>query len=217
MKRFFISAAIWIGVTLFCCAVAVAQEIIPIFGAPKGPVVIINATSDRAPLVAMDTNNNRSVIVWPGVPGRINVEFFSEQGDASFALNACLSTGEAYHFNSPPDWATDPRDFPGVALTEAYLDSRPSEKNLKDRVNGIKRILHGQLGEKTKARELNTWFRIVKRDGLATKVINCSGAIPIPVRIASATLLYNLGSQTTVTIAGNRTRGYYVVYGQYVN
>jgi hypothetical protein len=166
-------------------------------------------------LVAMDTGNNHSVVVFPGVPGKINVEFFSEQGDASFAINACSSVGEGYYFNEPPAWATDAGDFPRIALTREYLDSHPSEKNLKDRVDDIKRILHGQLGEKAKARELSMWFRIVKRDGLATKVVNCSNAVPIPVRIASSTLLYNLGAQTTVTISGNRARGYYVAYPQY--
>ena len=218
MKKLIINILAWVGVILFCTGIALAQEIIPIFGAPKAPIVVINATSDHVPLVAMDTgNNNRSVVVPPGLPGRINVEFFSEQGDASFAINACSSTAEAYHFNNPPEWATDTGDFPHVALTSEYLDSRPSKNNLKDRVDGIKRILHGQLGEKARVGELNAWFRVVKRDGLATKVINCSGAIPIPVRISSATLLYNLGAQTTVTITGDRSRGYYVVYGQYVN
>jgi len=214
MKKL-INTLAWTGIFLFCTGIALAQEIIPIFGAPKAPVVVINATSDRMPLVAMDTGNNHSVVVFPGIPGKINVEFFSEQGDASFAINACSAVGEGHHFNDPPDWTTDTGNFPEVALTKEYLDSHPSEKNLKDRVDGIKRVLHGQLGEKARARELNVWFRIVKRDGLTTKVVNCSNAVPIPVRIASSTLLYNLGSQTTVTISGNRARGYYVAYGQY--
>ncbi len=203
------------AVVFFGTGIASAQQIIPIFGAPKAPVVIINATSDHTTLVAMDTGNNHSVIVWPGVPGRINVEFFSEQGDASFAINACSSAEQAYHFNGPPDWATDVRNFPEVALTEEYLGSHPSEKNLKDRVNGIKRILHGQLGEKAMTSELSAWFKIVKRDGFSTKVVNCANAFPIPVRIASATLLNNLGSQVTVVISGSRANGYHPAYGQY--
>ena len=205
----------WSAWVVLSVGIALAQEIIPIFGAPRAPVVVINATSDHSVLVAMDTGNNHSIVVFPGVPGKINVEFFSEQGDASFAINACSAVGEGYHFNEPPDWATDAGDFPRVALTKEYLDSHPSERNLKDRVGAIRDILHGQLGAKAKASQLNAWFRMVKRDGLSTKVVNCSNAVPIPVRIASSTLLYRLGSQTTVTISGSRVRGYYVAYPQY--
>lgn len=208
----------WIASVLFgiCIGVGAAQEIIPIFGAPKAPVTVINATSDRVPLIAIDTANHRNVVVEPGSPGRINVEFFSEQGDAFFAIDACSSTQKAYRFNSPPDWATDAGDFPDVALTQEYLASRPSEENLKNRVDKIKRVLHGQLGGKEKASELNSWFKLVKRAGISTEVVACNDAIPVPVRIASATLLYNLGSQTTVVISGSRARGYYATYGQYV-
>lgn len=205
----------WGLLFLFCTGIALGQEILPIFGAPTSPVVVINATSDRAPLIAIDTANHHNAVVEPGAPTTINVEYFSEEGDAFFAVDACTNTQKAYQFNAPPEWAMDAANFSDAALTSEYLYSHPSVKNLKDRVDKIKRVLRDQLGGKTKTRELNAWFRIVKREGLSEEVTNCNGAIPVQVRIASATLMYNFGAQTTVTISGDRAHGYYATYGQY--
>jgi len=76
----------------------------------------------------------------------------------------------------PLSWMEDAERFGSSTITKAFLDKRPSEAELNERVQKIKNILKEKkvLGRKQYAKELDLWFTSVKKRGLRD-VVACSG------------------------------------------
>ena len=109
----------------------------------------------------------------------------------------------------PPDWARDDSFLGALTLTDEYLNSKPTEPELKKRVEEIKKFLDNQLGGKRMKRELDQWFRAAKKASLAFYGLACNGPDIEGVRVNFSIDSYNENHKAiAVYIRGDRASGY---------
>lgn len=113
---------------------------------------------------------------------------------------------------SIPAWAASDLLPQGIAISEEYLATNPSEKELKRRVDEIKKFLdvRQQIGRKEMKKELDRWFKIVRKNGFWAVVRRCSSG-PYAQSQTIYANSYNYNRQVlTLFVRENPGNGYYV-------
>lgn len=199
-----------LAVAFFLVEVAPVQAQFVSFslGGPTTQVIVLNNTSDGAPLVATIGNKSRAL---PYAGNRWGRSFgFSNGGDVPIFIQVCSAIQPAYRFNSAPDWAANVSKLGDLAITDDYLRSSPSESDLKTRVSEIKNTIKNQPGKKELSEELTDWFRVVTEQGISPQTSVCGSPITIPLIALHWQQWYSYGQNTVtmITVVGNRKTGY---------
>ena len=91
-----------------------------------------------------------------------------------------------------------------------FLASHQKMKAIDQRLDGIKRILHGYPGEKMKEAELKEWRNTVKQVSVSAPRLECKD--PASISLRGFNWIFNgWNHETMVTITGNHAEGYSVV------
>lgn len=177
-------------------------------------VVVFNATYDCTPLRLLLDDESVDKVLRCGEPwsarfgGGSPLVYTSNQISLVITAKGCDSQPTRLVV-SPPDWAGDLTFLGTLTLTPEYLESRPSEPELKKRVEEIKKFLDHQLGGKRMKRELNEWFKAAKKVGLAFQGLDCNGPDIEGVRVVFNVDSWNESHRAiAVYIRGDRNRGY---------
>lgn len=175
-------------------------------GGPSTFITVTKGTNDNSTFL-VNIAGKSGIISGNAESFRVRIGAFSNHyGAIPIFITACSGTEVGYHFNDPPLWSTDTGNFPSVALTKEFLTSHPSRKEVEQRVDGIKRTLHGQLGSKLKEDELKEWLRTVKQIGISTERTECANATPLNVLTFnwSGYNSYGGNQETMLTITKDR-------------
>ena len=149
---------------------------------PHVDVTVINETTDWAPVQAsVDNQYVRGVLdegeqhIW-----RFDQTAFGWNGPMSVEVRievcrSVMSSGATPIF-APPEWAMNRQLLGDSAITDAYLQSSPSEASLEKRVDLIKKTLNdkGVLGKKTMEKDLSKWLKFCRKYGRFTMGASCS-------------------------------------------
>lgn len=146
---------------------------------PHVDVVVINSTTDRAPVqAAIDNKSVRGVLdggeqhawrfdqtAW-GYAGPMNVQV---------EIEVCRTTTNSPPLVAPPEWAMDRVFLGDLAITQKFLSSPPSETVLRQRVEDIKKLLdgRGELGRGRMKKELERWFKFCLKVGSRSMGPSC--------------------------------------------
>lgn len=194
-------------------------------------VVVFNATYDQRPIRIILDEKNVDRVLGPGehwsasFGGGLPIVYTSNQR-ISLVITAKGCDSQPTRLTvAPPDWARDESFLgaenilaatPGanagasrLTLSDDYLESRPSEPELKKRVEEIKKFLDHQLGGKRMKRELDDWFKAAKNVGLAFNGLDCNGPDIEGVRVDFNVDSWNESHRAiAIYIRGDRARGY---------
>ncbi|MDE2018912.1 MAG: hypothetical protein KGJ13_01045 [Patescibacteria group bacterium] len=194
-------------------AAPLAAQSILTFGLGRFPgsdVTLENDTTDAVLQLMVNGKMIRGYMPYASTPWH---GFFGPGfGDLAMKVWACSSiTSTTVYAAGIPDWATDPTIVGGLAITEGFLDSQPSEPVLHRRIEDLKRTLDQQkrLGRKDMKKDLDFWYKGVKRVGLVHEEPVCVNAKTIEIRTRIA---YDTFDRLAVPIriTGDRERGYRV-------
>jgi hypothetical protein len=181
-------------------------------------VVAFNATEDEASVKLVVNNRDFKGVLGSGEHKGVRFGsglfiFYPTYGyyEAVISAKVCSSSLKTTFISPPPSWAMNTGVLANLALTQDYLDTNPGERELRFRVEEIKRSLRDRLGHKEMKSELDYWFRSVKRSGITFDGVTCEGPAIQGVRIPIYDNSYNNTTRTlAVYIRGSRKTGYRV-------
>lgn len=133
-------------------------------------VKIVNDTG--VPIVAQVGTSEKFIPAGESKAWNIDGGLFLFSGNSTqLAVGAQICKEIRSSHANPPAWATNQNLLGGLAITTSYLSSNPRESDLKRKVRLIKKYLdrREQVGRKQLKKELDRWFRGVKRWGFAGK------------------------------------------------
>ncbi len=198
------------------CIHAQQSYILGGFNLPHVDVIIVNKTDDNTPLETSVDNayakgylQQDSQHIW-----QFDETAFGYNGPArvEVMIKACrvLRTPSADALNGPPSWATDEKFLGTLALTDAYLETDPGERDLGSHVNAIKSFLdrRGELTRKQMKKDLDSWFKEVRRAGLRQTAPLCSTA-DAQLIVGTVDVTSYWGRRPyVIEVTGNRDEGY---------
>jgi len=199
---------------LFSASAALAQSVEQNVWLRGTQIKVQNATDDHKPIVAQVGTSEYFIAPGGNYVWAINRGFFFFAAPTYLTVSAQVCDGVKYVQIVPvPAWAASSLVPQGLALSEDYISKNPSEKDLKRRIDEIKKILdkQGQVGRKEMKKELDRWFKTAKKYGFGAVVRECSSGPYALGQPVSADNLYNYNRRVvTFFVRGNAKNGYYV-------
>ena len=178
----------------------------------KSTVTIFDNASDGRSVRIFLNGTSEGLVPAHGAPLILSFGGHISRGDQNIVITAqvCSAAREEVQTIKPPTWATDQKLLSGLALTKAYLESRPNEADLKHRVEEIKKRIHKENGAAEMKKELDAWRKTVKERGFYAPATTCEDPISIGTSITiRQDLLYNSQNQNVVLyLSGNAKNGY---------
>ncbi|MEK7195334.1 MAG: hypothetical protein AAB655_01420, partial [Patescibacteria group bacterium] len=154
-------------------------------------------------------------IIGPG--GRWSVNFggglfifYSPYQTINFVLSAQVCS-DAYEteMNNPPYWASDTGFLGELAITNSYLANTPGIKDLRKRVDKIKKQLDDRPGGKEMKKEIDHWKKVVEKEGYYRRGAVCEGGEIEGVRVNLTLDSYNTYRRSVALyIRGDKQSGY---------
>ncbi|MGB7957457.1 MAG: hypothetical protein WCF77_01250 [Minisyncoccia bacterium] len=186
--------------------VSSAQELGHIgFGGPKTRLIVLNEVSDGTLLWAQIGGQATKQPIGPG--GQWSRGFtYGTNGSVEVRLTVCpVHETVRNSVIEPPEWAMNEK-LGANALTEEFLRSDPSEKDVRKRVEGIEKSLDGRLGRREKISELEGWLRTVRQSGLTPAATSCRNRqVDTFVQDVSQ---WGYGRTITIVVHGSLIAGY---------
>ncbi len=177
------------------------------------PVTVFNA-SDGSFKIFVD--DNEAGIIGPGGRWSINFGgglfvFQNSQQVINFGLSAqvCSDAYMGEITNNPPYWAADSGLLGGLAITNSYLATAPGIKDLRKRVDKIKKQLDDRPGGGPMKKELDRWRKVVEQLGYFRRDAVCEGGDVEGVRVQLQLDSYNhYRRSVTLYLRGDKQSGY---------
>jgi hypothetical protein len=174
----------------------------------------VNSTSDGSPIgPVVDGQQNRTLTQSGGIFTRTFSETawdYNGPAQIDFEIYACRNVVPVLPnlTQGLPEWAMDESRFGSTAITTSFLASNPSETDVRNRVDAIKRSIdqRDELGKKESKRELDEWFKAVRKLNPRQSDQLCGDA-----QIIHGTLdvsQYWGRRVALITVTGDRTKGY---------
>ncbi len=170
-------------------------------------VTVINNTADRSAIIVHHDKGN--LILGHGEHMRFSlgggIGLGRSYSRVDLQVTFCKGGIVESHF-VPPAWSTDHELLGSAALPETF-SKNTSKKDLKDRVNEIKKQIKKRdlLGRKRLERELDNWFKVAERSGPGVTTASCvpaivkSEAFNVPYYYAG----YGMNQRESVTLSAS--------------
>ena len=178
---------------------------------PTMRLEIINGTDDQAFVVPIVDGTVGSDVKTNGYPFMMN--FGVTRGEMSVVLQVCKELDYQHATDFAPIWAQNRNEFGADALGD--VNDKTSLKEIKRRVENIKKSLRDYPGGKVKERELDNWYKRVKHNGVNLSGVQCRSPRVLPVKTYGWNYGYSQLHIIQLTVRGDEERGYRIDPPQY--